>query len=340
MEDTMKSRLYDALLKPAPSILDRIVRPVAYALAVASLVAGILPLFAHGQDPQQKSYSSPDEAMKDMISAVGKKDRTALGQIFGPDLRRLLSGDSVQDTEQFEQFSERVSQKAELAKATEVKYLVNVGNEGWPFPVPIVKKTDKWFFDTKTGVDELLARRVGRNEIYTILVCKVFAVAQWEYFLEGDWDNDLVPEFAQKFRSSDGQKDGLYWPTAEAEAPSPLGPLVAYARYEGYSAREKARIDEPTPYHGYYFKILKAQGPMAPGGRNNYLVNGNMIGGFALVAWPATYGSSGVKTFIVGQLGRVYEKDLGPQTEAIANAMVEYNPDPGWKVTEEPDDTE
>jgi hypothetical protein len=191
-------------------------------------------------------------------------------------------------------------------------------------------------FDTDAGVHELAARRIGDNELSTILTCKVIAVAQWEYFFEGDWDNDLVPEFAQRVLSSQGQKDGLYWPTAESQSPSPLGPLVALARKEGYtSTRDKAGNVQAPPYHGYFYKLLKSQGPSAPGGRYGYVINGNMIAGFAVVAWPSNYGSTGVKTFIVNQLGRVYEKDLGPKTDSIARAMTEYNPDPSWAVSDD-----
>ena len=164
-----------------------------------------------------------------------------------------------------------------------------------------------------------------------MLTCKVYAVAQWEYFLEGDWDNDLVHEFAQKFASSPGQKDGLYWPTREGEDPSPLGPLVASARTEGYRAKDATGMIRKIPYHGYYFKILTAQGLSAPGGKFGYIINGNMIPGFALIAYPSAYGTSGVSSFIVNQQGRVYEKNLGSQTEAIVNAMTEYNPDKTWK---------
>jgi len=168
-------------------------------------------------------------------------------------------------------------------------------------------------------------------------VCATYAVAQWDYFLDGDWNNDGVQEFAQKFISSPGQKDGLYWPSAAGEDTSPLGQLVAYARDEGYRGeREAGGNIKATPFHGYYLKILKAQGPSAPGGAYNYLINGRMIGGFALVAYPAVYGSSGVMTFIVNQQGRVYQKNLGPNSEKIAQAMTVYNPDDSWeRVTTE-----
>ena len=186
-------------------------------------------------------------------------------------------------------------------------------------------------FDTPAGVEEILVRRIGENELDTVLFCKAYAVAQWEYFLEGDWDNDLVQEFAQKFLSSPGQKDGLYWPTVLGEDPSPLGPLVALAKSEGYSAKDATGKMKKVPFHGYYFKMLTTQGPYAPGGKFSYIINGNMIAGFALIAYPYAYGTSGVSSFIVNQQGRVYEKNLGSQTEAIVNAMTEYNPDKTWK---------
>lgn len=291
-------------------------------------------MVSHAQTPQppsQKIYASPDEAMNDLIAATKAKDMPALGKIFGPGVKDLVSGDPVQQKDEFEDFSNKITRKAQLSKKSDESYVINIGDEDWPFPVPIVKQGDKWAFDTKAGVDEILTRRIGENELDAIMVCKAYALAQWEYFLEGDWDNDLVQEFAQKFISTKGQRDGLYWPSGEYETLSPMGQLMDTAYSEGYRARDKAGNTRNTPYHGYYYRILKAQGPSPPGGRYSYVINGNMIGGFALVAYPAKYDSSGVMTFIVNQQGRVYQKDLGPNTEAVAKAMMEYNPDPSWK---------
>lgn len=323
------------------------------ALSISSMAAGLLVVCAialrggltvsHAQTPQptsQKTYASPEEAMNDLIAATKAKDMASLGKIFGPGVKDLVSGDPVQQKAEFEDFSDNITRKAQLSKGSDESYVINIGDQEWPFPVPIVKSGDKWAFDTEAGVDELVARRVGENELDTINVCKAYAVAQWEYFFEGDWDGDLVQEFAQKFISSKGEKDGLYWPSGEYETLSPMGPLMDMAYSEGYRAKDKAGNIKPTPYHGYHYRILKAQGPYAPGGRYNYVINGNMIGGFALVVYPAKYDSSGIMTFIVNQQGRVYQKDLGSNTEAIAKSLTEYNPDPSWKPVLEGDEEE
>jgi hypothetical protein len=278
-----------------------------------------------------QTFSSPDDAVKGLVAAARASDRAALDRIFAPEANRLRSTDPVEEKEELAQFVTMANEKTELTKVNEAQYSVEFGNDGSPFPVPIVKRGDQWAFDATQGVKELLLRRVGRNELDTILVCAAFAVAQWDYFLD-DWNNDGVQQFAQKFISSPGKKDGLYWPNADGEEPSPLGPLVGYARSEGYQGeRDAAGNVKPTPFHGYYLKILKSQGPSAPGGRYSYLINGRMIGGFALVAYPAVYGSSGVMTFIVNQQGRIHQKNLGPNTEKIARAMTVYNPDQSWE---------
>ena len=285
----------------------------------------------------QATYASPEEAMKDLIDAATKQDKVRLDNIFGPDVKELVSTDPVQREQDFATFTSYVAQKSELVKENDSRYTFTIGMTQHPFPIPIVKSGDQWFFDTKEGMDELLTRRIGQNEIKTILTARAYAAAQWEYFQEGDWDNDLVQEFAQKFISSPAQKDGLYWPTSSNEDPSPFGPLIVQASFEGYSRRDSQGNMRPAtpPYHGYYLRILKAQGANAPGGRHSYVTNGNMIGGFALVAYPAKYGSSGVMTFIVNQQGRVYQKDLGANTATLAAAMTEYNPDRTWQLVAE-----
>jgi hypothetical protein len=291
--------------------------------------------FAQTSSPTRYTYSTPQVAVNDLVAATRARDKAKLRKIFGPELQDILSGDPVQDAADFKEFSENLMEKAKLAKQTNSKYTLYIGDEEWPFPIPLVKRNDRWVFDTKTGIDEITTRRIGENELSTMMTVKAYAVAQWEYFLEGDWDKDMVQEFAQTFFSQPGKKDGLYWPTVAGEAESPLGPLIAEARGEGYSLKRKEGAAQPTPYHGYYFKILKTQGRHAPGGAHSYVVNGNMISGFALLAYPAKYGSSGVMSFIVNQQGRVYEKDLGPNTEAIAKAMTKYDPDPSWELAED-----
>lgn len=302
------------------------------------------------QTPPQSTYSSPDEAMQALVTAVKGKDRSALASIFGPDHEQLLSGDEVEDTNELNEFAEAVSESVQLQKVSESKYTVAVGKDNFPLPIPIIEKDGKWLFDTKAGLDEILNRRIGENELSAINTCRAYAIAQWEYFTEGDWDNDGVAEYAQKFISSPGQHNGLYWETPEGEKPSPLGRLVAEAQAEGYgpksrnlrtpegTAQEVSQKDAPphprAPFHGYYFKILKSQGPHAPGGKYGYVINGNMIAGYALIAYPDKWGNSGVMTFIVNQQGRVYQKNLGPDTAKLAAAITAYDPDPTWKLVE------
>ena len=303
-----------------------------FALSLAGMGASV----SAQTPPPQKSYASPEEALADLVAAAKIQDRARLREIFGPDLQELLTPDPVQQSQDFATFTSNVAAKATLVKADDSRYTFNIGDYDYQFPVPIVRSGDRWRFDTRDGIDELLTRRIGENETRTILTCRAYAAAQWDYFEDGDWDDDLVHEYAQKFISSPGQKDGLYWPTSSREEPSPLGPLVVRAAFEGYSRKRDAQGSaQQTPYHGYYLRILKAQGNNAPGGAHGYVVNGNMIGGFALVAYPAKYGSTGVMTFIVNQQGRVYEKDLGANTATVAAAMSAYDPDPMWKPTVE-----
>ncbi|MBZ5515056.1 MAG: DUF2950 domain-containing protein, partial [Acidobacteriia bacterium] len=230
----------------------------------------------------------------------------------------------------------------------DAKYTLLVGTDNWPTPIPIVKRGEDWVFDTKAGLEEILNRRIGENELSAINTCRAYVVAQWEYYTGDDGDRDGIAEYAQKFFSSPGQHDGLYWETSGDEKPSPLGRLVAEARAEGYGPKNRVSGDrtksEQTerqgsarprhPYHGYYFKILKSQGPSAPGGKFDYIINGNMIAGYALIAYPDKWGNSGVLTFIVNNQGRVYEKNLGENTSQIASSITEYNPDPSWKLVE------
>jgi hypothetical protein len=285
---------------------------------------------------QQETFSTPEKAMHALIEAAKTKDNTALTMIFGPDSDQLFSGDSVEDNYDLENFTIASQELAKLHKDKDNQYTLLVGKNSWPMPIPIVMVDDQWIFNTKAGLEEILNRRIGENELSTIEVCRAYVVAQWEYLTEGDWGHDGVAAYAQKFISSPGQHNGLYWNTLADEKPSPLGALVAAARAKGYGPDEhtqKVGSDgERHPYHGYYFKILTRQGPHAPGGKYDYIINGNMIAGFALVAFPDKWRNSGVMTFIVNQQGRVYEKNLGPDTERIAGGISEYNPDPSWKL--------
>jgi hypothetical protein len=219
-------------------------------------------------------------------------------------------------------------QKNILEREGSDKVVLHVGNEDWPFPIPVVKKDKRWRFDTEEGREEVLARRIGRNELNVIQVCLAIVDAQREYALK-DRDGDGLLEYARKFASDPGKKDGLYWKAGQGDEQSPLGSLVATAQEQGYKGAKKS--DKPVPYHGYYYRILQAQGPNATGGAYEYGVNGNMIGGFALVAYPAKYGASGIMTFIVNHDGVVFQKDLGKKTAELVAAMSLFNPDKDWK---------
>lgn len=295
----------------------------------------------------QATFASPDEALQALVAAAKDKDRAALAKLFGSDYDQLLSGDEVEDNKDLAEFASAVQESAQLQKVNDNKYAVTVGKDNWPTPVPLVQRDGKWLFDTKAGLEEVINRRVGENELSVISTCRAYAVAQWEYYTEGDWDHDGVAEYAQKLISTPGAHDGLYWETSEDDKPSPLGKLIAEAQAQGYgptasatrtagkggAEKEAPEIDH-APYHGYYFKILTRQGAHAPGGKYSYVINGNMIAGYALVAYPDKWGNSGVMTFIINQQGRVYEKNLGPNTVKLASAITEYNPDPTWKLVE------
>jgi len=291
---------------------------------------------AQKQIEKQTFFSTPEEAVKALVEAATAKDRAALGEIFGPtSFLQLLSGDPVQDNREMVQFAAAVKKSAKLERVSEAKFTLTIGESNWPFPIPIVREENQWRFDTRAGAEEILNRRIGDNELSAIFTARAYVLAQWQYFTDADVNKDGVAEYAQKFISSPGKRDGLYWETADGEQPSPLGSLVAAARAEGYGRQNGSSAPKRAPYHGYYFKILTRQGPYAPGGKYNYLINGNMIGGHALVAYPDQWGRSGVMTFIVSQQGRLYQKNLGPKTAQIAASMTEYNPDPSWKLVSE-----
>ncbi len=282
----------------------------------------------------QKGFSSPEEALKSLAEAVKAKDRAELDQIFGPTGKELRSPDKVQAAAEFEEFAKHLAEKTTLVKESDSKVVLHVGNENWPFPIPIVKKDGKWFFDTAAGKEEILNRRIGEDELTAILVCRTYVKAQREYALK-DWNGNGILAYAQKLRSDPGKKNGLFWRAAPGEELSPLGEFIAKARMEGYNKGKSLFKEQPTPFHGYYFRVLKRQGKNAPGGAYNYIINGNMVGGFALVAFPSVWGKSGVMTFIVNQQGKVYEKNLGPNTMKIAQKLKSYNPDKTWKPVSE-----
>jgi hypothetical protein len=303
-------------------------RLIGIALVIASLSAG-LGSPASGAITQRR-FASLEEATSALVDAVRSGDRKAMMAIFGEEGKGLVSsGDQVSDRRARERFVAAYDEKHSF-EAGGGKVVLVVGRDDFPFPIPIVPDGISWRFDTAAGREEIINRRVGQNELNTIKVCLAYVDAQREYYAR-DPDGDALLQYAQKFASSPGKRDGLYWPTKPGEEPSPLGPVVARARSEGYSKRSP---NAPVAYWGYYYRILTAQGKDAPGGAYDYLTHGQMMGGFALVAFPAQYGVSGVMTFIVNHEGVVYQKDLGPNSAAIARAIKRFNPDSTWKKVE------
>ncbi len=276
-----------------------------------------------------KTFATPEEAVSALVAAASTQDTNALRDIFGPATADIENPDRVQAANEVDAFTAALNQTNRIVRESESKCVLEVGEKFWPFPIPVVKQDGQWFFDTEAGKDEILNRRIGENELATLQVVRGYVEAQREYAAK-DRDGKEVLKFAQKIISSPDMKDGLYWPPELDGEISPLGPLAADAAAEGYG---KTPGTERQPFHGYFFKILTRQGNHTPGGKYNYVINGNMIGGFALVAWPAEHGESGIMTFIVNQQGRVYQKDLGPDTAKIAEAMKVYDPDKTWAVS-------
>jgi hypothetical protein len=281
---------------------------------------------------QARRFASAEEAVQALVAALRTGDVNAMVKILGSDARPLLvSGDPVLDRRSRERFLAEYDATNTLVAEGETTVL-HVGRDDWPFPIPLVKDGERWRFDARRGRDEILARRIGRNELSTIQTCLAYVDAQREYYAE-DRNGDGILEYAKQFASTPGAHDGLYWPTQPGERPSPLGELVVRARAEGYR-RETAGH---TPFHGYYYRILTAQGPSAADGAYDYVVRGHMLAGFALVAFPAQYGNSGVMTFLVSHDGVVYQKDLGPRTREVAMALRTFDPDSTWTKAEIPE---
>jgi DUF2950 family protein len=302
-------------------------------LACAMVGAGWLlmasPVFAQ-KAPAQTVFASPEQAMSALVTALKSGDVGAMEKVLGSGSKKLLSsGDPVADKEARERFLAAVADSSQPVKREQGKVFFEVGKDAWPFPIPVVAAGNSWRFDTAAGAEEIINRRIGSNELNTINVCLAYVDAQTDYATE-DRNRDGFLEYAQQFLSDPGKHNGLYWPTAAGEEDSPMGPLVVSAESAHYSFSKGKR----TPYYGYYYRILKAQGSHATGGALDYVIRGHMIGGFALVAFPTVYGSSGVMTFIVNHEGVVYQKDLGPNTSEIAEKMKLYDPDPSWKKAE------
>ena len=276
---------------------------------------------------EPKGFASLDDAVNALVGAIRTADQRGLIEILGPKGNPLVwSGDAVADRAAFQRFIAAYD-RAHRLEGGDGKVVLYVGDDDFPFPIPLVPDGPRWFWDTEAGDDELLTRRIGENELAVIQVCRAYVDAQREYYAQGTG----LLQYAQRLDSTKGKHDGLFWETRPGEPQSPLGPLVARARAAGYPLPPRGG---PVPYHGYFYRVLFAQGADAPGGAYDFVAKGHMIGGFALVAYPATYGVSGIMTFIVNQDGVVYQKDLGPKTAQLATAMKIYNPDQTWAQAE------
>ena len=294
--------------------------------AMASVIlTGCIPSNSVAQEKGQRTFSSAEDASNALIKAIQSNDENAMLIVLGQDAKQIVSsGDQVEDKERRANIVLKYEQMHRLVREPDRTTTLYIGAENWPMPIPLVVKSNRWYFDTDAAKKEILYRRVGSNEISTIGVCRELAKAQKEYY-------STEHQYAQKIFSDAGQHNGLYWKAADGEPLSPIGPLVASAVAEGYVA---GRDDAPTPYRGYFYHILTSQGKNAPGGTKDYLANGKMSG-FAFVAYPAEYRSSGVMTFIVGEDGVVYQKDLGKKTDDYAKSMKNYNPDSSWRKAED-----
>jgi hypothetical protein len=296
-------------------------RAVMVLMAAVAMLATV-----SAQETGQKTFTAMPDASKALYDAVKSGDKSAMEAVLGASSAPILSsGDPVQDQKNADFFTQHYEQMNRWGKETNGDETLFMGAENWPFPVPLKKNAaGQSYFDSKAGVEEVLYRRIGNNELAAIRVCEALAEAQADYFAELH-DGDTVHQYAQKFVSDEGKQNGLYWKTAESEPQSPIGPVFKYAAAEGYTKNA-------DPFHGYFYRIITAQGAAAPGGAKSYIVGGKMTGGFAFVAYPAEYRNSGVMTFVVNLNGAVYEKDLGPKTADLAKAATAINPDTTWRA--------
>ncbi len=311
--------------------------PHSPALLAIAFLATIVPTPHCAAEPDTNSansaiaerlFASPEDAITALQTATAAKDQAALQNIFGPDFQQLQTGDKVQDANNARRFATAMAQGCNQVNEGDGKITLEVGTNNWPMPIPLVRAAGQWHFDTAAGREEIINRHIGKDELCAIGVCRAYVTAQRQY-ADANRTPDGTVMYAQKFKSTPGKKDGLYWPAAENETPSPFGPLVAEAHAEGYHTHKNPG---PHPFHGYYFRILTWQGEAAPGGKMDYLIHGNLTGGFALVAYPAHWDQSGIMTFIVNQDGQVFQRNLGEKTSQIAVAMKEYNPDSDWTL--------
>ena len=298
------------------------------------LLVLIVPLFAcnRSDKPSFRLFASPEDAGTALLGAAKSGDQNAALAIFGPESKEIIfSGDGVQDKAAIDKFNEAYGVMHRWRKMQDGTQVLLIGADNFPFPIPLKKSDDgQWFFDTAAGKDEILSRRIGRNELAVIEVCGAVADAQAEYFSQPH-DGGSKGQFALKFISDTGKQNGLYWEAPEGHPKSPLGPLAAFATAEGYSTKPNSHI----PFHGYYFHMLTRQSAHAQGGAKDYVVNGKTVGGFAYVAYPAEYGNSGIMTFIINQDGVLLQKDLGTTTTETATAMSEFDPDADWRAVEQ-----
>ena len=302
-------------------------------VVLAGLLSSPISARKNVQAAAQKTFVSPNDAVRALVADVRDNNDAGLAAIFGPEAGDLISsGDKVADRNGRKRFLKAYSEKNFLERHDDNRTVLHIGKADYAFPIPIVLRNGRWIFDTLAGREEILNRRIGRNELRTIKVLRAYGNAQRDY-ADRFQQNGGTGRFAQRLISTKGTHDGLYWPTGKGEKESPFGPLIARAGEAGYSGKLGGKGAEP--FDGYYFKILTAQGPHAVGGAYDYMVNGKLILGFGLVAYPARYGSTGVNTFIINQEGVVYEKDMGEKTGAAA-AMTTYDPDDTWKMCKEP----
>ena len=283
--------------------------------------------------PAEETFASPEQAAAALKEAIRERDRSALLQIFGPEGEPLIfSGDQVQDDKRMASFETHMEEQLRVDHPSADIAVLYIGARNWPYPIPLVNNGGQWSFDTSAGKEEILNRRIGHNELNTIDVCEAFVRAEKEYAMH-DRTGEKITQYAQHFRSAPGKHDGLYWAPASSDDISPMDDLVAQAEAEGYDVKSSKAIHQP--YHGYFFHILTSQGENAPGGKMDYIVAGHdgkhMTKGFALIAWPAEWGTSGVMTFLVNQDGKVLQKDLGAKTSEEAAKITEYNPDSSWQ---------
>jgi Protein of unknown function (DUF2950) len=297
-------------------------------LAVCALLMACSPVCAVAQQPGQKTFASAEEASNALATAVENNDEKATLELLGPDAKQIVSsGDETEDASSRAEFVQAYRQMHRLAREPDGTTTLYIGAKNWPTPIPLVHKGHAWYFDTDAGKMEILFRRIGRNEISAIRICRELVAAQ------EDFRRTQPQGYAERILSEAGAHNGLYWPAAAGDAQSPIGPLVASAVTEGYA--DNGREIVKTPYRGYYFHVMKGQGAHAPGGAKSYIINGKMTEGFAFVAYPAQYRSSGVMTFIVGADGTVFQKDLGKDTALVAKAMKQYDPDESWHRADE-----